>query len=77
MIVTYNYFAFATPLFVFALLMLFLFSFVLGWFPIGGSVDIRVEAGTWDYIVSKAKHLISTCYVRSNPLYIWYNPIFT
>jgi len=57
-IVTYNYFAFATPLFVFALLMLFLFSFILGWFPIGGSVDIRAEAGSWDYIVSKVKHLV-------------------
>ncbi|GEN84176.1 peptide ABC transporter permease [Sporosarcina luteola] len=57
MIVTYNYFAFATPLFVFALLMLFLFSFVLGWFPIGGTVDIRIETGTWDYVVSRAKHL--------------------
>ncbi len=58
LIVTYNYFAFATPTFVFALLMLFLFSFVLGWFPTGGSVDIRVEAGTWDYVVSKAQHLV-------------------
>jgi len=57
LIVTYNYFSFATPLFVFALLMLFLFSFILGWFPIGGSVDIRLEAGSWDYIVSKARHL--------------------
>ena len=58
MIVTYNYFAFATPTFVFALLLLFMFSFVLGWFPIGNSVDIRIEAGTWDYIVSKAHHLV-------------------
>ncbi|HJF33643.1 MAG TPA: ABC transporter permease [Sporosarcina psychrophila] len=58
MIVTYNYFAFATPPFVFALLMLFLFSFILGWFPIGGSVDIKFEVGSWDYIVSKAKHLV-------------------
>ncbi|WP_318616637.1 oligopeptide ABC transporter permease [Sporosarcina sp. YIM B06819] len=57
MIVTYNYFSFATPTFVFALLMLFGFSFILGWFPIGGSVDIRIEVGTWDYIVSKARHL--------------------
>ncbi|CAM3190681.1 oligopeptide ABC transporter permease [Filibacter tadaridae] len=56
-IVTYNYFAFATPLFVFALLMLFLFSFILGWFPSGGSVDIRIETGTWEYFVDKAKHL--------------------
>ncbi|MFC5590060.1 oligopeptide ABC transporter permease [Sporosarcina soli] len=58
LIVTYNYFAFATPTFVFALLMLFLFSFVLGWFPTGGSVDIRVEEGTWDYVVSKVQHLV-------------------
>ena len=56
-IVTYNYVAFATPTFVFALLMLFLFAFILGWFPTGNSVDIRIEAGTWDYFVSKAKHL--------------------
>lgn len=58
LIVTYNYFAFATPLFVFALLMLFLFSFILGWFPTGGSVDIRAEVGTWSYISSKISHLI-------------------
>ncbi|MCM3757900.1 ABC transporter permease [Sporosarcina aquimarina] len=58
LIVTYNYFSFATPLFVFALLMLFLFSFVLGWFPSGGSVDVRIETGTWAYYVSKLKHLV-------------------
>ncbi|MHC8515029.1 oligopeptide ABC transporter permease [Sporosarcina sp. ITBMC105] len=57
-IVTYNYFAFATPLFVFALLMMFFFSFVLGWLPYGNSVDVRLEAGTWDYYVSKVRHLI-------------------
>ena len=58
MIITYNYFAFATPLFVFSLLMLFLFGFVLGWFPTGNSVDVRLEAGTWDFYVSKFKHLV-------------------
>ncbi|MBD7907647.1 oligopeptide ABC transporter permease [Sporosarcina gallistercoris] len=58
LIVTYNYFSFATPLFVFALLMLFLFSFILGWFPTGGSVDIRIETGSWEYYVSKIKHLV-------------------
>lgn len=57
LIVTYNYFAFATPTFVIALLLLFVFAFVLGWFPTGNSVDIRIETGTWDYFVSKAKHL--------------------
>lgn len=58
LIVTYTYFSFATPLFVFALLMLFLFSFILGWFPTGGSVDVRMEAGSWAYYMSKLRHLI-------------------
>lgn len=57
-IVTYNYFAFATPVFVFALLMMYLFSFVLGWLPYGSSVDIKLEEGTWGYFVSRAKHLV-------------------
>ena len=58
LIVMYNYFSFATPLFVFALLMLFLFSFILGWFPTGGSVDVRIESGTWAYYMSKLEHLV-------------------
>jgi len=49
MIVGYNYLTYATPLFIFALLMLFIFGFVLGWFPSGGSVDIRVEDGSFAY----------------------------
>lgn len=58
LIVTYNYVALATPVFIFALIMLFVFGFYLSWFPITGSVDIRVENGSWDYFVSKAKHLV-------------------
>lgn len=58
LIVAYNYIALATPTFVFALIMLFVFGFYLGWFPITGSVDIRVENGSWEYFVSKAKHLV-------------------
>ena len=34
------------------------FGFNLGWFPIGGSVDIKVANGTWEYFVSKARHLV-------------------
>ncbi|MBB4824630.1 peptide/nickel transport system permease protein [Sporosarcina luteola] len=56
-IVTYTYFAFATPIFVFALLMMFFFSFILDWLPYSGSVDIKIETGTWDYFVSRARHL--------------------
>lgn len=58
LITTYNYFSIATPVFIFALIMLFIFGFYFSWFPTGGSVDIRVENGTWDYFVSKASHLV-------------------
>jgi peptide/nickel transport system permease protein len=58
MVVGYNYLTFATPLFIFALLMLFIFGFVLGWFPTGGSVDIQVKSGTFAYYMNKLNHLI-------------------
>lgn len=54
----YTYFSYATPLFVFALLSLFVFGFTLNWFPTGGSVDPRVDPGTFPYIVSKIYHMI-------------------
>lgn len=57
-VVGYNYLSIATPSFVFAIILLFVFSFVLDWFPSGGSVEISVEAGTWDYVMSKAQHLV-------------------
>ncbi|WML43376.1 oligopeptide ABC transporter permease [Neobacillus sp. PS3-40] len=58
MVVGYNYLTFATPLFIFALLVLFIFGFVLGWFPTSGSVDIRVENGTFAYYINKLNHII-------------------
>lgn len=58
LIVGYSYVSFATPLFIFALIMLFLFGFKLGWFPTGGSVDIQLEEGTWEYYISKFNHLL-------------------
>lgn len=58
LIVTYNYVALATPVFIFSLIMLFVFGFYFNMFPIGGSVDIRVENGSWEYFMSKAKHLV-------------------
>ncbi|WP_075617304.1 oligopeptide ABC transporter permease [Paenisporosarcina indica] len=58
LIVWYNYLAFATPLFVFALIILFIFGFTLQWFPIGGSVDIQADKGTMDYVLSKTEHLV-------------------
>lgn len=58
LIVGYNYVTFATPLFIFALLVLFIFGFVLGWFPTSGSVDIQAQNGTFAYYMSKLNHLV-------------------
>ena len=58
LIVTYNYVALATPVFIFSLIMLFVFGFYLNVLPIGGSVDIRADDGSWAYFMSKAKHLV-------------------
>ncbi|MCU9614279.1 ABC transporter permease [Caldibacillus lycopersici] len=58
LIVGYNYVSFAIPLFVFALIMLFIFGFGLHWFPIGGSVDVTVEKGTFAYFLSRIHHLL-------------------
>lgn len=54
----YCYVSFATPLFIFALVLLFVFGFTLDWFPTGGSVDIKLEKGTLDYYIDKIHHLL-------------------
>lgn len=36
-VVVYNFFSFAVPVFIFALIMLFVFGYTLHWFPTGGS----------------------------------------
>jgi peptide/nickel transport system permease protein len=58
LIVGYSYVSFATPLFIFAIIMLYLFGFNLGWFPTGGSVDIQLSQGTFEYYINKMHHLI-------------------
>ncbi|MFD1036985.1 oligopeptide ABC transporter permease [Virgibacillus byunsanensis] len=54
----YTYLGFATPLFIFALVMLWIFGFHFGWFPTSGSVSPGLEPGTVDYVISKIYHLI-------------------
>lgn len=54
----YTYIGFAIPLFIFALLMVWVFGFKLGWFPTSGSVSPQAIPGTFDYIISKIYHLI-------------------
>lgn len=57
-VVVYNFFSFAVPPFIFALLMLFIFGYRLGWFPTTGSVSNGLDAGTMAYYLDKAHHLI-------------------
>ncbi|AWC31549.1 peptide ABC transporter permease [Bacillus cytotoxicus] len=58
LITLYNYLGFATPLFIFALIMLFLFGFKFPIFPTGGSVDPQITTGTFAYYMSKLNHLL-------------------
>lgn len=58
LITGYTYIGFATPLFIFALLMVWFFGFNLGWFPTGGSVKPGIEPGTFAYFISKIHHML-------------------
>lgn len=58
LITGYSYIGFATPLFIFALVMLWVFGFQLQWFPTSGSVAPGLEPGTFDYVASKLYHLL-------------------
>ncbi|KXT77556.1 oligopeptide ABC transporter permease [Streptococcus sp. DD13] len=55
-IVIYNFLTYSTPTFVFAILMLWLFGYNLGWFPTRGSVDPGLSglADLW----SRLHHMI-------------------
>ena len=57
-IVVYTFITYSIPVFVFALLLLWLFGYTLGWFPTRGSVDSDVVSGTLAYYVNKFHHLI-------------------
>lgn len=52
----YTYVGFATPLFIFALVMLWIFGYYLGWLPTSGSVQPGLEPGSFQYYVSKFHH---------------------
>ena len=54
----YTYLGFATPSFIFGLVMLLVFGYTLGWLPTGGSVGVGVTPGTLEYVISKFQHLV-------------------
>lgn len=57
-IVVYTFITYSIPVFVFALVLLWLFGYTLGWFPTRGSVDSDVVSGTLSYYLNKFHHLI-------------------
>ena len=57
-IVVYTFITYSIPVFVFALILLWLFGYTLGWFPTRGSVDSDVVAGTLGYYINKFHHMI-------------------
>ena len=57
-IVVYTFITYSIPVFVFALVLLWLFGYKLGWFPTRGSVDSDVVSGTLAYYLNKFHHLI-------------------
>lgn len=57
-ILGYNYLGFATPTFIFGLIMLFLFGFYFDLMPTGGTVNPLLETGSFEYYLSKAYHMI-------------------
>ena len=57
-IVVYTFITYSIPVFVFALILLWLFGYTLGWFPTRGSVDSDVVSGTLAYYLNKFHHLI-------------------
>ncbi|CEI81111.1 peptide ABC transporter permease [Oceanobacillus oncorhynchi subsp. incaldanensis] len=52
----YTYLGFATPIFIFALVILWIFGYQLGWFPTSGSVAPGMQPGTMEYYLSKLNH---------------------
>lgn len=54
----YNYTSFAIPVFVLALLTLWIFGYLLGWFPTSGSVSIDVQEGTFGYYFNRFYHML-------------------
>lgn len=58
MVVFYTYIALAMPTVVFGLLNIFIFSFKLKIFPMGGSVDVELASGSWSYYLSKVYYML-------------------
>lgn len=57
-IVLYSFISYAIPTFVLSLIFVYVFGYRLMWFPTSGTVDISLDAGTWEYYWSRFNHLL-------------------
>ncbi|MTS46539.1 ABC transporter permease, partial [[Ruminococcus] torques] len=57
-VVIYNFFSFAVPLFIFGLIMLFIFGYRLGWFPTSGSQTLGLQGGFITQLFDRMKYII-------------------
>lgn len=56
-VLVYNFVSFAVPIFVLALLMVWIFGYNLNWFPARGSISINAQT-QWEIWMSQLYHLI-------------------
>ncbi len=55
---TFVFFGYSAPNFWLALMFVILFSVTLGWLPTGGLVDVNLDPGTFEYFISRLKHIV-------------------
>ncbi len=54
----YTFISLATPTIILALIFIYIFGFKLKWFPTGGSIDVRIAAGSLNWYFSKIYYMI-------------------
>lgn len=57
-VIIYNFISYAIPSFILGLILLLIFGYKLGWVPTQGSVEIGLEKGTLDYVLSRLHYMI-------------------
>ena len=57
-IILYSFISYAIPTFILALLFLVFFGYTLEWFPKSGTVDIKYDPGTFEYVMNKLYHIL-------------------
>ncbi len=59
----FNYFGLAVPNYIAGVVIIYFFSFKLGWIPFSGSHEIGLEPGTLEYWISRFHHVLAPALV--------------